>query len=78
MVCTGPLEAGCPPGIDIRIVTTAGAVSDFAAVTGAAYATYGMPVETAAQLLSLPTASWPPPTWWPWWLTTATSRWPRP
>jgi ribosomal protein S18 acetylase RimI-like enzyme len=54
MICTGPVDVPRPDGIDIRIVTTDAAVADFAAVTGAAYATYGMPVETAADLLSLP------------------------
>jgi len=54
MICTAPVAVPHPDGIDIRIVTTPAAVSDVAAVTGAAYATYGMPVETTADLLSLP------------------------
>jgi hypothetical protein len=54
MICRAPVAMTCPDGIDIRRVTTDAGVADFAAVTGAAYSTYGMPVETAADLLSLP------------------------
>jgi ribosomal protein S18 acetylase RimI-like enzyme len=48
------VAADVPHGIDIRPVTTDSGVADFALVTGAAYSTYGMPVDTTAQLLSLP------------------------
>jgi GNAT superfamily N-acetyltransferase len=54
MICTAPVEPFCPEGVEIRPITTVEGVADFATVTGAAYATYGMPVETAADLLSLP------------------------
>jgi hypothetical protein len=54
MIATAPVPASRPAGIDIRPVTTDDGVSDFARVTGAAYSTYGMPVDTTAQLLSLP------------------------
>jgi ribosomal protein S18 acetylase RimI-like enzyme len=54
MICAAPVEAARPDGFDLRLVTTEAQVAELAAVTGAAYATYGMPVETAADLLSLP------------------------
>ncbi len=54
MICRAAVPDHRPPGIDIRRVTTEAGVADFAAVTGAAYSTYGMPVDTAAHLLSLP------------------------
>jgi ribosomal protein S18 acetylase RimI-like enzyme len=54
MICTTAVPDHRPPGIELRIITTAAGVADFAAVTGAAYSTYGMPVDTAAELLSLP------------------------
>ena len=43
MICTGPVPVSPPAGIEIRIVTTEAGVADFATLTGAAYATYGMP-----------------------------------
>ncbi|MGH9017093.1 MAG: GNAT family N-acetyltransferase [Acidimicrobiales bacterium] len=54
MICTAPVDPACPSDIDIRHITTTDGVADFAAVTGSAYRTYGMPVETAAELLSRP------------------------
>jgi ribosomal protein S18 acetylase RimI-like enzyme len=54
MICTAPVASAPPEGIEIRHITTTQGVADFATVTGAAYVTYGMPVETAAELLSLP------------------------
>ena len=54
MICTAPVAEHDLKAIEIRRVTTVGGVADFATVTGAAYSTYGMPTETAAQLLSLP------------------------
>jgi ribosomal protein S18 acetylase RimI-like enzyme len=54
MVCRAPVAATAPDGVDIRVITTTAGVDDFASVTGAAYSTYGMPVEAPAQLLSLP------------------------
>lgn len=54
MVCTAPVTEHRPDGVEIRPVTTTGGVADFAAVCGAAYSTYGMPLETPAELFSLP------------------------
>jgi hypothetical protein len=54
MICTAPVAEKHPDGIEIGPVTTEEGVAHFAAVSGAAYSTYGMPVECPAQLLSLP------------------------
>jgi len=54
MICRAPVEPAVAQGIRIRPIADAEDVADFAAVTGAAYSTYGMPVEAPAQLLSLP------------------------
>ena len=54
MICSAPVPLSVPPGVALRPLTTVDDVAAFAAVTGAAYATYGMPVETAADYLSLP------------------------
>jgi len=57
MICTAPVAApgaGLADGVEIRHITTPTGVDDLAAVTGAAYSTYGMPVDVPAQLFSLP------------------------
>jgi hypothetical protein len=54
MVCTGPVPETPPDGVELRTVTTVQSVADFAAVCGQAYSTYGLPVEAAAEYLSLP------------------------
>ncbi len=54
MVCTAPVAAPCPDGVEIRTVTTVDGVRDFASLTGAAYATYGMPADAPVELMSLP------------------------
>ncbi len=54
MACTAPVTEHRPDGVDIRPVTTAAGVADFAAVCAAAYSTYGMPAETPAELFSVP------------------------
>jgi hypothetical protein len=54
MVCTAPVAASCPDDVEIRTVTTVEGVRDFATITGAAYATYGMPANAPVELMSLP------------------------
>jgi hypothetical protein len=55
MIITAPVD---PPrlagGVEIGPVTTEEGVVDFATLTGAAYAVYGMPVDVPVQLMSRP------------------------
>jgi ribosomal protein S18 acetylase RimI-like enzyme len=55
MVIEERLADAIPPaGIELRLVTTAAEVADFAAVNAAAYATYGMPADVAPAVLGRP------------------------
>lgn len=54
MIITAPVDQPKLAGVDIGPVTTVEGVVDFATLTGAAYATYGMPVDAPVQLMSRP------------------------
>ena len=55
MVCRARLaESALPGGVEMRRLTTLEEVGHFADVNGRAYATYGMPPETAPAVLSRP------------------------
>lgn len=55
MVCRRRVPVpGVPSGVEIRRVTTAAGVADFAAVNADAYSTYGMPLEALPELFSRP------------------------
>ena len=54
MVCRAPVSGGVPDGIELRRVVTADAVADFAAVSGDAYGTYGMPADVPSEVFSAP------------------------
>lgn len=49
-------DAASPAGISLRLVTTPAEVADFAAVSGEAYATYGMPEGVAPAIFARPDA----------------------
>jgi ribosomal protein S18 acetylase RimI-like enzyme len=54
MVCFAPPNGDVPDGIELRRVETADAVADFAAVSGDAYGTYGMPADVPSEVFSAP------------------------
>ncbi len=57
MICTTRLGPSLlPDGVELRWVTTAAEMHQFAAVNGQAYATYGMPEATVAEMLLDPVA----------------------
>jgi ribosomal protein S18 acetylase RimI-like enzyme len=54
MICTAPVTAQVPDGVEIRTVTTVEGVHHFATLTGAAYSIYGMPADAPVKLMSRP------------------------
>jgi hypothetical protein len=57
MICTTRLGPSLlPDGVELRWVTTAAEMHQFAAVNGEAYATYGMPEATVGEMLLDPVA----------------------
>lgn len=55
MVCRTPVAGSPdPPGAELRVVRTEADVAAFAAVNANAYATYGMPPETAPDTFNVP------------------------
>jgi len=55
MVCRARLaDVAVGDGVEVRAVTTPAELEDFASVNSQAYATYGMPLEVASDVLSRP------------------------
>ena len=48
------IDVAPPPGVELRVVGSESEVGDFALVNGAAYSTYGMPLDQVAAVFSRP------------------------